>query len=276
MRTLAHVLALAVVFVAACASTNPRASIDQSIAAYDKKDYKQSLTLALDAQQHATNTKDADESAYMAGMSAYELADYATADRWLSEAARSSDNWIAGEAGVMLGNTKLQLKQPSAAARAFATAAGRLQGEDAKKARIAAGNAYREAGNQRSADEQFRMADVQTTVVVDPPKTTPPATKLGAGSPNSNQASAAPTGAFVLQAGAYRDESKARKRADELRDRATKAGFGAPRVVAKKANDGSTLWVVQIGGFADRRTADTALGKLGASGVVVGRAVATG
>ena len=289
MRTACLIIILFTVALTACNSGGPRGDLDRSIAAYDKRDYPEALKLAQVASEQATTTKDSYEAAYMAGMSAYQLNDYASAERWLKEAVRSTDSWTAGEAGVMLGNTQLRLKKPSDAARSFAKAATHLSGADANKARIASANAYREVGDNRAADEQFRLANVPTTVTVNSPprptsapSSTPAPTqpkapsKAAAPAANSAVKAAAPSaGPFVIQAGAFRDESKAKKRADELRAKSVKIGLGEPRISSKKATDGSKLWVVQIGGFPDRSTADAAVTKLGANGVVVGRAVAS-
>ncbi|MDZ4829988.1 MAG: SPOR domain-containing protein [Phycisphaerae bacterium] len=257
-----------------CAPADSRTDIDRSIAAYDNREYAEALKLAEGASENATTTKDAHEASYMAGMSAFQLDDFASAERWLTDAARSGDRKTAGDAGVMLGNAQLKLNKPADAARSFAAAATNLDGANATKARIASANAYRESGNSRAADEQFRLGNVPTTVTVDAPTKAPAAARTPSHATKPAVVATAPNGAFVLQAGAFRDETKAKKRADELRAKSMSAGLGAPRVSSKKGADGSTLWVVQIGGFVDRRSADSAVAKLGASGVVVGRAVA--
>ncbi|MBL9148257.1 MAG: SPOR domain-containing protein [Phycisphaerae bacterium] len=263
------VASLAVAPLVGCATGDARAQLDRSVAAYDKDDFATARKEAESAAESAKNTKDADDAAYMAGMSAFRMGDYDDAVRWLTEASRSANAWTAGQAGVMLGNAQLKQSKPRDAAKSFAAAAQKLSGDDARKARIAAANAYKEAGDSRAADEQFRLANVPTTVVVDggagTSRPTPPASNPspGAGAP------AAPSGPYVLQAGAFRDRAKAQSRASELRVAAVRAGLGEPRVATKRGSDGATLYVVQMGGFPDRRSADGAAAKLGQSGVVV-------
>jgi cell division protein FtsN len=261
------VASLAVAPLVGCATGDTRAQLDRSVAAYDKDDFATARKEAEAAAESATTTKDADDAAYMAGMSAFRQGDYTDAVRWLTEASRASNEWTAGQAGVMLGNAQLKLSKPRDAAKSFASAAQKLSGDDARKARIAAANAYKEAGDSRAADEQFRLANVPTTVVVDAGSGTPPAPPAGT-RPDKGAASSA-SGPFVLQAGAFRDRSKAASRANELRVAAVRAGLGEPRIATKRGGDGGTLYVVQMGGFPDRRSADGAAAKLGQSGVVV-------
>lgn len=254
-----------------CATGDARANLDQSVAAFDRGEYPVALERAEKAASQATSTKDADEAAYMAGMSAFRLGDYTAAERWLTEATRAADRWTAGQAGVMLGNARLKLSRPREAGTAFAAAAQKLAGEDARKARIAAANAYKEAGDLRAADEQFRLADVPTIAVAQgtsggvatSQNPVPPAAGGSAGTGNQG------VGPYVLQGGAFRDRSKAEARADELRPKSVRAGLGEPRIAARRTADGSSVYAVQIGGFPDRRTAERALGTLGANGVVV-------
>ncbi len=245
-------------------------ALSRSLTAYDAGKYDESLTLAQEASASAANTKDSDEAAYLAGMSAFRLNRYDEAIKWLETPARSSDRWTAGQAGITLGSAYLKVGRRSDAARAFAKAGTNLDGEDAKKAHLAAANAYRELGDQSMANEQFRLANV-------PAPSTPAKTPSDTAQAGSGTVTTPPvTGPFVLQAGAFRDLTKAQRRADELRPKAAKAGLGEPKVLSKRGTDGGTLYVVQLGGFSERRAADAAVAKLGATGVVVGRPAATG
>ena len=183
---------------------------------------------------------------------------------------------MAGQSNVTLGSSLLKLGRKSEAARAFVKAGEFLTGEDARKARMAAGNTFRELGDRKASDEQFRLANVT------PPSSGTPPVAQGPSGSGSKPGSASPAtgtvesqrGPFVLQAGAFKDREKAQRRAEEVRATSTKAGLGEPRVLSKRAADGATMFVVQFGSFTDRRTAESALGRIGLSGVVVGRPVA--
>ncbi len=253
-----------------CGGTGSDA-IGEALSAYEGGSYQQSLTLASSANENARTTKDSLESAYIAGMSAYRLGRHQEAVQWLEEPARSDDRWMAGQASVTLGSSLLELRRTSEAARSFVRAAERLDGEEARKARLAAANAYRELGDRRASDEQFRLANVT------PPQSGPSGSSGSAGAGGSPgrapvaSSGASDVGPFVLQAGAFKDRAKADKRAAEVRAAASRAGLGDPKVLSKSGPDGGTLYVVQFGRFADRRSADASLGRLGLTGVVVGR-----
>lgn len=268
---------LAVLSLGGCAQQGT--ALDRSLAAYDGGRFEESLTLAEEAGKESSTTKESLEASYLAGMSAYRLGRHADAVRWLQDPSRADDRWMAGQANVTLGSAYLQTGRKGEAAKAFAKAGGLLEGEDAKKARIAAGNAYRELGDVKASNEQFRLANVPV-----PSTTAPPAASPGSGPPTTTPPTSSPTkggtavasadGPFVLQAGAFKDHDKAMRRADEVRAKAKQNGCGEPKVLSKRGTDGATVYVVQFGSFADRRSAESALGKLGLSGVVVGRPVA--
>jgi tetratricopeptide (TPR) repeat protein len=250
---------LITVGLAACEGSGPKASLDSALSAYDGGRYEDSLRSAELVAKGSTSTRDADEAAYLAGMSAYRLGRYADSVKWLETAARSDDRYIAGQSGVTLGSALLKLNRRSEAARAFAKAAASLDGDEAKKAHLAAANAYREAGDLRMSNEQFRLAGVPVpTGTVGQATAPPPPAPIA-------------DGRFILQAGAFRDESKARRRASEVRTNAVRAGLGEPRVVSKRSATGETLWVVQIGDFRDRAGAESAKAKIGIGGIEVGR-----
>ncbi len=248
--------------------------LGRSLTAYEGGQYQESLTLAQEASSSARTTRDSLESAYLAGMSSFRLGKHADAVKWLEEPARSDDRWMSGQANVTMGSSLLQLGRKGEAARAFAKAADRLDGDEAKKAHLAAANAFRELGDRSASDEQFRLANVTPPA----PPAAEQATAHPAGKPatpaQANTGSASAAGPFVLQAGAFKDRAKADRRAEELRAKSKQAGMGEPRVVSKRGADGGTVFVVQLGSFGDRRSADAALGRLGMSGVVVGRPVA--
>lgn len=278
MRRLLHsTLLLAATFIAGCAN-NGADSLDRSLVAYEGGRYEESLQLAEEAKGAASTSQDSLQSSYLAGMSAFRLGRHSDAVRWLEEPARATDGehrWMAGQANVTLGSSYLALGRKGDAARSFSRAGDLLSGEEAMKARLAAGNAYRELGDQRASDAQFRLAGVPTSGPTAPSagtSTPTPASDGGAGAANGNPASQ--VGPFVLQAGAFKDRAKADRRAAEVRARAKEVGLGEPKVMAKRAADGSTMYVVQFGRFGDRRAAESALGRFGASGVVVGRPAA--
>ncbi|MBL9118336.1 MAG: SPOR domain-containing protein [Phycisphaerae bacterium] len=257
-------------------SSNGNDTLNRSLVAYDSGRFDESFQLAQEANGEASSTRDSLEASYIAGMSAFRLGRYEESVRWLQDPARAEDRWMAGQSNVTLGSSLLKLGRKSEAARAFVKAGEFLTGEDALKARMAAGNTFRELGDRKASDEQFRLANVTPPSSGTPPVAQGPSgsgSKPGIASPATGTVESQ-RGPFVLQAGAFKDREKAQRRADEVRATSTKAGLGEPRVLPKRATDGATMYVVQFGSFTDRRTAENALGRIGLSGVVVGRPVA--
>jgi cell division protein FtsN len=81
-------------------------------------------------------------------------------------------------------------------------------------------------------------------------------------------------GAFTIQAGAFRDAGRARSRADEIADRARELGLGSPAVRTKRTTAGVEMWVVQVGRFPDRASAEKVKSRLGSVNLSVERALA--
>jgi cell division protein FtsN len=182
---------------------------------------------------------------------------------------------------VTLGSVESRGGDDRAAARAFVRAAERLPDPDeAARARAAAGWAYRELGDEANAKDQFALAKVPAA---GPSQVTPqPRIPLPASNtpPLVERPSPAPppptTGSFTIQAGAFRDADRARSRAAELAARARELGLGSPAVRSKRSAAGAEMWVVQVGRFADRASAEKVKAKLGAVNLSVERVTAGG
>jgi cell division protein FtsN len=76
---------------------------------------------------------------------------------------------------------------------------------------------------------------------------------------------------FAIQAGAFRDRSKAESVAEDVRARVAVERLRAPRVCEKRRPDGSTVYVVQFGDFENRTVAGRALLAFPRSGYTVER-----
>lgn len=270
---------LACLALAGCATAPPAASLDRAIADYEAGRFTASLASAEQAASRGGDALVRDEAAYLAGMSAYRLGRDVEARRWLSSSATSSDAWLAGQSLVTLGSVELRGGDATAAARAFVRAAERLPDPDeAARARTAAGWAYRQLGDDANAKAQFALAKVPASGPLAgseaPRNPLPRASEPTMAERTPAPAAPAASGAFTIQAGAFRDSGRARNRAEEIADRARELGLGSPAVREKRTAAGVGMWVVQVGRFPDRAAAEKAKSRLGSVNLSVERALA--
>lgn len=254
------------------------ASIDRAIADYDAGRFAAAFSEAERAASRGGDAIARDEAAYLAGLSAFRLGRDVDARRWLTTSSTSADAWLAGQSLVTLGSVESRGGDDRAAARAFVRAAERLPDPDeAARARAAAGWAYRALGDDANAKDQFALAKVPAGGPS--PSALPPRISLPAsGTPPlvDRPSIPPPTGAFTIQAGAFRDADRARSRAAEIGDRARELGLGSPAVRSKRSAAGGEIWVVQVGRFADRASAERIKTKLGSVNLSVERVTAGG
>lgn len=255
------------------------ASIDRAIADYDAGRFAAAFSEAERAASRGGDAIARDEAAYLAGLSAFRLGRDVDARRWLTTSSTSADAWLAGQSLVTLGSVESRGGDDRAAARAFVRAAERLPDPDeAARARAAAGWAYRALGDDANAKDQFALAKVPAGGPS--PSALPPRTSLPASDtpPLVDRPSIPPppTGAFTIQAGAFRDSDRARSRAAEIAGRARELGLGSPAVRSKRSATGAEMWVVQVGRFADRASAEKIKTKLGSVNLSVERVTAGG
>jgi cell division protein FtsN len=64
---------------------------------------------------------------------------------------------------------------------------------------------------------------------------------------------------FAIQAGAFKDRSKAVELAAQVGPQVALEKLAPPRVIEKERGDGSTVYVVQFGSFPNRAVAGKAL-----------------
>jgi len=164
-----------------------------TITLYERGDYENA---EREASQIANLTagRTRGEAAYIAGLAAYEQGKPVAAEGHLLMASRSSDSDTTGRANAMLGIIALNDKRNVEAAAFFDRASEHLTGRQRDQARRYANVARRNAGS---------------TV---------------------HTASTTPSGRFCLQAGAFRDRSRADKTSRELEPLAANAGLGSVRI----------------------------------------------
>ena len=127
---------LAVVCAAACQSAQPD-RLDGAISSYESKNWKQSLEQAS-VVQNETSGAVRDQAAFLAGLSEYQMGNYAEAQTRFQISEQSMDAETAGESKVMLGDVMVHQKRYGDAANYYDAAANKLSGEASARAKALA------------------------------------------------------------------------------------------------------------------------------------------
>ena len=272
---------------------NQQARTDEAfIGEYRSGDYGQAYRDA-EAKAQSSEGEAKDRASLMAGLAAYAERKPETAERWLTPLTTNANTEIAGTAEWTLGLIALDRGNNVRAANLLPSAAGKLKGDDAAKANVAAGDASSRLGRTSEARERYQAAVDGATMESTRAEArqrlalaaSGKAPTLTAGTPviGSNLAPATkPGGApvtvnpgftgngFVVQLAAVSDAGKAAGLAASAAPAATKAG--QPKPVVTTTTDrktGRTLYGVQIGPYASRPAAEAGLKATGLSGTVM-------
>lgn len=208
--------------------------------AYEQKLYAQALDKAspIATDEHAN---DRQRAALVAGMSAHSLGKNAEAKKWLIPLKYSTDNDVAARARATLGIIAKAEGNPAEAATLLSDSADKLDGNDAARAKIIAGDAYRQMGMETKAREEYTGAKSEAE---------DPALKATA------DQKARPM-SYYVQCGAFSTRLAAEKQQKAVRSQAAKAGQPAPLILQMSPN-GTPLFVVQIGPYPDMQNAQRA------------------
>ncbi len=248
-RGMLGTIACALIGAAAlCGCESGRTSRAASL--YDRGDYPAALREAETAHAGANGVR-RDRAALIAGMSAHRLKRYSEAERWLRQAAGSTDAEVAGRASATLGLVNVERDNFSAAALDFSAAGRRLKGNEAARAHYFAGEASMLQGRPDAARRSYTEARSLTT---DPVLRTRIESRL-----------AAPR-AYTLQIGAFADRANAQKAMSSVGAKARSAGLPAPTLSVNSQIGTRPLYVVQLGRFNTREEAMTAKASLGGDG----------
>ena len=247
--------------------TTPKSSLSGAQNAYRAASYSESLRMAKDCVLHSTGIA-RDEASYLEGLSLLRQAQPQASLAPLRAASNSVDQQLAANASISLGSACIALEEFGDAGRAYATAADLLDGEESNRAHATAARCFARAGlSVESAREHADAgAPERESAVV------PPTVVAGNGFGEVPLTVVPPTPIrlpFALQAGAFRDRSKAESIARGLSSNAKRLGLAAPEVVQRVAKDGSVLFAVQVGEFLSRADAIVARTKLKTVGATV-------
>lgn len=221
------------------------------IALYESKRYAEAKASA-EYRIPKSSGREKEVAQLTAGLSAHALGRDDEAIAHLQPLTGSKDPKIAGRAEATLGQIAQSRGQHSYAADLFTRASGKLEGDDAARAGVRAGNSLSAIGKPTEANAQYKAAAAEA--------------ESDAIRKHANTLSE--PGPFALQAGVFTTKANADKRAGEISKQSGKAGLGYARVVPDSLN-GKPAFAVQVGKFANRQTANAAKGKLTVQTVVV-------
>ena len=244
-------LTLASLLLVGCA-TQGQSSVDSATQAYEAKDYRTTYREATRALATADGPV-REEAAYLAGLSAYHLGEYAQAERYLRQAALSDDPKLAGDAYATLGLLLSDRGQFARAADAMHAAAQRLEGEDQANAYLHAAMAEQRLG---------RWPQARTTLILARSANREPAFR------ERIDQLLEVTG-FTVQVGAYASRANAEKAAEQLARDAAPLKLTDPWIIKAATREGSSLYLVQLGRFHTHATALKAREALGRPGAIV-------
>jgi len=231
--------ALAGVLAAALSGCGPRTAgdLNDAIASYDRGAYEAAFTRAQSVR-YGGPSSESYRACYVAGLSALRLGRQSEACSLLARAALSEDRTLSGRANVSLGRVLLEQGTPLEAAHAFDVASFRLTGDEADRAMMWAGRAYREAGRHATARERFDTLE-------------------HAPDDDIRRSSAMEHGVtgFAIQCGAYSKEANAARAAESALAVTSRLGLPAPRII-HAYRGGAMRHVVQVGSYGTRSDAE--------------------
>lgn len=213
--------------------------------------YDQSILVA-----NSPRAGDKEQAALVAGLSAHALDRNADADKWLRPLLNSSDRAIAGKAGATLGLIEQERGSNTQAAALLTAAAGKLQGDEAARAWMYAGDSYAKLGRANEAKDAYQQAS--GLVRSDTALRSMVADRLAGAGPSPTSA-----GGYAVQVGAFSTRANAEKEARKY------GSFGTPRIVEITDSKGRHLWAVRVGQFPSRDQANGLKKRMGASSRVV-------
>lgn len=236
-----HALWILLCLFTGCATRVP---LPEAYQALDAGQHAMAYRLAKQVY-HAPNSSigsaDRHLAAYAAGLAAYRLKQYTTAQRYLESATGSSNRLLSGDAYATIGLIHHRLGRLHRASNAFIAASKRLSGENRAKSYYFAAVVENKLGSTAKAMTYLTLSKSLTR-----DHTLKQRINL-----EQNQ-----TG-FTVQAGAFRSQSRAHDQVKRVNQRAGTRGIGRARLV--QADRGPlTLWLVQIGHFSTFATAERA------------------
>lgn len=262
--------------IGGCASDRPSTASEERATAskpgytqlFEQGKFADAQASAASAAKKATITPEREEAMLIAGLAAHARDRSAEAEPYLTALMDSDDEAISGKAEATLGLIALQRGQNEKAAELLGSASEKLQGDQAARAALYAGDAYRAAGKPDEAHEQYEKA--QSLARVDTVMKATIEDRLK-GDPAVKKASGVKSGAYTLQLGAFTNQPRAQAAADRVRNKAQSLSLGSPRLIESTAK-GKKVVLVQVGKFGSKQAAESAKARLGQQAFVTAAA----
>lgn len=253
--TFCGMLSLCALLLPACAGNDSKASGDY-VTLYNQGNYSQAYDAAMEASRTGPSAS-REQAALIAGLSAASLDRNADATASLTPLLKSNDRIIAGKAGSQLGLIAFEQDRHQEAAGLLTEAHGKLGGDEAARAALYAGDAYRAMGDKIQAEQWYEKA--RASISGDQALHTTVSDRLAS---LKGQQLGAAAGKFTVSLGSFSTYSRAQMQADRHRARAQSANLATPRIVKVNVG-GKQLYGVRVGRFQDRGSADRARQQLG-------------
>ncbi len=260
--------------VVACASSQ-REGLERAKLAYQEGEYGTAISAARGVTEGVSGgarSETLDSARYIEGMANLKLGRLVQAIELLTSASHSTVPSIATDACIALGSAEIRREHYAAAEEAYRRAAARLNGEERARALAIADRAHARSQAAAAATSApstavstpslTMSAPVKTTNAANAANATPTAsaqTAREAPPPRVTPAAVAVAKNYAIQAGAFSEKTRALAASAQLREKARASTLGEPRVVEKTVDGGRTMYVVQIGAFANRSLAGAAM-----------------
>ncbi|HLP85217.1 MAG TPA: SPOR domain-containing protein [Phycisphaerales bacterium] len=279
VRVCAGSLVLVMLVAGGCSSSRPRGDAAGSgqtttaearknfVALYASGSYSDAYEGAVAAAGSEKGPR-RDEAALIAGLSSHALNRNSEAVRWLAPLENRNDRQVSGKASATMGLIAQERGEHETAARLLSKAASRLEGDEAARAAMYAGDSFKQLGQSQQAEESYQNArrlvvndgDLRVMIgdriagkaITSRPTTTAGASKGTATTRNSM---------LTVQIGAFSSMETAQKEAQKVASRAN------VRIVPILSG-GKRLYAVRVGQFSNRDAAETIRKQIGGKAVV--------
>ncbi|GMV26572.1 MAG: hypothetical protein AMXMBFR58_26030 [Phycisphaerae bacterium] len=237
---------------------------------YSAGNYAAAYASASAAAKNPSNSQIVREQAMLiAGEAAHAMDRNADARTWLAKVSTSSDPQITGKAQATLGLIALEEGSMSQASELLGRASDSLDGDEAARAALYAGDACRASSRETEARRFYQKAGQLARL--DQSLQRDIAERLSGSGRSGATVAAAPVPSskppFTLQLGAFSSPQKAHQQAAKLKPQTSRLALGQPKVVPV-FRSGKILYSVRVGTFASRTEADRAKSRLQGSMVI--------
>ena len=271
-------IAVALLLAAPIAACGPTRTADLGTAnrSYEAGDFDRALAEARAAAARSKG-EDRDRARYLEGLALLRLGRPREATEPLRDASDAADRALAADACVSLGTAQVRCEEFAEAAQAYRRAALLSDGAESWRAHSIAARCFERAGLTRAAEESRLAAGETAAQRAQPParaeSPVSPAGRADATKSPDSEATRTSTERtingmaiepirYAIQAGAFSDRARAVQMAESLDAQLVGKSLGRARVVEKERPGDSSVFVVQVGEFANRVLAGRAIAQL--------------